>query len=162
MYLEALEAHLLRWTKQLASRGTCRMIDANGVASPMRLFTSMEYSRLILNLERLFPGAPHPARRSYAETTKGTRKDGSTGPVVKRETGARKRLFETLLDPATPSPISFRDLSERSGMNQNKIGEAFRYSPRLETIRARWTIRATGAGRGGERFLVRREGPLFA
>lgn len=59
-YLRSHEGHLLRWTKQLAMRGTARQVDGEGKCLPMKLFTTMDLERLIPNIERLFPGANNP------------------------------------------------------------------------------------------------------
>jgi hypothetical protein len=52
--------HLLRWFKQLACRGSVRQIDGDGICGHMRLFTSMDPTRLSAHLHKLFPGAPSP------------------------------------------------------------------------------------------------------
>ena len=61
-YLTVREGHLLRWTKQLACRGTVRNIDGDGHCGPMRLYTTMDFPRLLANLQRIFPGCPAPTR----------------------------------------------------------------------------------------------------
>lgn len=52
-------AHLLRWFKQLACRGRVRHIDCDGVAAPMRLYTTMDRTLLLDSYAKLFPGAAH-------------------------------------------------------------------------------------------------------
>lgn len=56
----ANNAHRLRWFKQMACRGTIRKIDANGLCSPMKLFTTMDRRLLVEHWRELFPGAPEP------------------------------------------------------------------------------------------------------
>jgi hypothetical protein len=51
------EGHLLRWQKQLALRGRGRQFDEHGVCGHQKLVTSMDRTRLLSNLDRLFPGA---------------------------------------------------------------------------------------------------------
>ena len=58
--LTASEGHLLRWTKQLACRGNVRNIDAQGRCGRMRLYTSMDFTRLTRHQEHLFPGTRPP------------------------------------------------------------------------------------------------------
>ncbi|MBI1890445.1 MAG: DEAD/DEAH box helicase family protein [Burkholderiales bacterium] len=60
-YYSIHEGHVLRWNKQLAMRGAARNVDGEGKCHPMKLFMTMDLSRLILNLELLFPGAPPPS-----------------------------------------------------------------------------------------------------
>jgi hypothetical protein len=54
------QGHLLRWLKQMAMRGRARELDTNGIASPMRLCFMGDYSRLLEQAGRLFPGAKAP------------------------------------------------------------------------------------------------------
>lgn len=54
------EAHRMRHFKQMAARGCIRNIDEEGVAAPMRLYTTMESRLLFDRYEALFPGAPLP------------------------------------------------------------------------------------------------------
>ena len=58
-YRTASENHLLRWSAQLAARGSMRNIDGEGRCGKMRLVSTMQYTRLLRNLDRLFPGADH-------------------------------------------------------------------------------------------------------
>ena len=52
----------LLWFKQLAMRGCARELDANGIASPMRLYFSTENPKDIYsNWELMFPNAPTPS-----------------------------------------------------------------------------------------------------
>ena len=62
-YLTAEDGHLLRWTKQLACRGNVRNVSADGVCGRMDLYTSMDFKRLVKNLDSLFPGARAPTRK---------------------------------------------------------------------------------------------------
>ena len=50
----------MRWTKQLACRGNVRNIDADGKCGEMKLYTSMDFDRLIQHLDALFPGCKPP------------------------------------------------------------------------------------------------------
>jgi hypothetical protein len=59
-YLDVYQGHLLRWTKQLACRGSVRNLDGEGRCGPMRLYTSMDLPRLAGFRAGLFPGAPPP------------------------------------------------------------------------------------------------------
>ena len=57
--LTANDGNVLRWSKQLACRGRVRNIDAGGKCGEMKLYTSMDFDRLIQHLDALFPGC-HP------------------------------------------------------------------------------------------------------
>lgn len=61
-YLTIQEGDLLRWTKQLACRGNVRNVGLDGKCGNMGLYTSMDFNRLIRNLDRLFPGAKAPTK----------------------------------------------------------------------------------------------------
>lgn len=59
-YLLAQEGHRLRWQVQLALRGSARVLDEEGAASKMTLFTTMEPEFLDKHFRRMFPGAAPP------------------------------------------------------------------------------------------------------
>jgi len=59
-YLTAYEGHLLRWAKQIGSRGTIRNLDADGRCGAMRLYTTMDQERLFKSMPYLWPGASRP------------------------------------------------------------------------------------------------------
>jgi hypothetical protein len=92
-YATAHEAHILRWSKQLAMRGAARIIDGDGRCKPMRLVLSMGYERLIRNLDKLFPGCPKPRaandpaspRNASDRPLKPTGRDGLVRLLVDRE-----------------------------------------------------------------------------
>lgn len=67
LYLGVTEGHLLRWAKQLSCRGNVRNIDGDGKCGRMKLFTSMDFSRLTRHLSLLFPGAAPPRVKSYRD-----------------------------------------------------------------------------------------------
>lgn len=59
-YRKPHQGYILRWTKQLAMRGTARQVDANGKCHPMKLFMTMDLELLLPQLSKLFPGAQPP------------------------------------------------------------------------------------------------------
>lgn len=61
-FAEDVQGHRLRWFKQMASRGRVRKLDANGTATPMRLYTTMGRALFLESYAELFPGAPQPQR----------------------------------------------------------------------------------------------------
>jgi hypothetical protein len=48
---------LLRWNKQMALRGRARCFDDHGMCGKQKLVCSGDRDRLLLNYDRLFPGA---------------------------------------------------------------------------------------------------------
>lgn len=61
-FLDVKEGDILRWIKQLACRGNVRNINEDGTCGAMDLYLSMDFKRLVLNKDRLFPGAKAPTR----------------------------------------------------------------------------------------------------
>jgi hypothetical protein len=51
------EGHLLRWLKQMALRGNGRNFDEHGICGHQKLVCSADRTRLLANVDRLFPGA---------------------------------------------------------------------------------------------------------
>jgi hypothetical protein len=104
-YLTAYEGHLLRWTKQLACRGTVRNIGATGKAGTMRLYTSMDLARLLRTLPTLFPGVRPPVLL----TAGGEGAKGVKGLCRLLATDARTVLWSDEVEHETG--IAARDLS---------------------------------------------------
>lgn len=109
-FLSVKEGDILRWTKQLASRGNVRNIDGNGHCGVMNLHTSMDFDRLITNLQRLFPNAKTPKRT--LEYVKGE----SNQDKPKRRQG-----FIDLLSTATLNLISFKGIQDMIGIKSCDI-----------------------------------------
>lgn len=61
-FLDVYEGDIIRWIKQLSCRGNVRNINVDGTCGHMDLFLSMDFNRLVRNLDRLFPGAKAPTR----------------------------------------------------------------------------------------------------
>ena len=51
------DGHALRWTKQIALRGSARVYDKDGVCGEQRLVIGCDLKRFRVNATRLFPGA---------------------------------------------------------------------------------------------------------
>lgn len=133
-FLSIQEGDLLRWFKQLASRGNVRNVDPNGCCGHMNLYTSMEFDRLIRNLDRLFPKAMPPRR--ILEYTQG-------GPQDKR----RQALID-LLSTTNHPRLSFKVIEEETGIstcNLSKDLSSTKVAPVL--INYGWT-RATSKNLG--------------
>ena len=103
-YFDMQEGDLLRWTKQLACRGNVRNIDSLGCCGEMTLHTSMDISRLINNLNRLFPGAPMPEI------------------VLSEKQKDDKPLMELLTSNCpTDSCMSFAEIESLTGIKAGKV-----------------------------------------
>lgn len=142
-YASAQEAHVLRWSKQLAMRGAARNLDGDGRCQPMRLVVSMGYEKLVRNLGRLFPGCPMPRPAvDPAKRTTGERKD-------EKGTG-RDGLVRLLIDRS--KPLYGADEVERlTGIPSRNLSSAFR-SPRIEAVARSygWALRkAKELGKAG-------------
>lgn len=104
-FLSVKEGDILRWTKQLASRGNVRNVNGDGVCGVMNLYTSMDFDRLITNLKRLFPNAKTPKRTlEYAQ-----------GDSNQNSPKRRQGLID-LLSTATLKLISFKGIQELIGI----------------------------------------------
>jgi hypothetical protein len=69
----------LRWTKQLAMRGTARRIGGDGKAVAMKLFTTMNRELLINVYSNLFPEAPFPKPAKEGAEMRGEMEKGRQG-----------------------------------------------------------------------------------
>lgn len=135
-YLSLSEGNLLRWTKQLASRGNVRNHSEDGVCGTMRLYTSMEFSRLTDNLPRMFPGAGKvqriDTRRPNQMATKG-----------------KAGLIDLLLTSNAKS-LSSTDIKTLTGCQITKYPDRFFTDKEVVAAMAdrgwRW-IRARGQGK---------------
>lgn len=61
-YGDFSENHRLRWSIQLGARGRMRQVDPEGVAAPMRLYSSMPLETFLKMREIAFESAPLPTR----------------------------------------------------------------------------------------------------
>ncbi|HSI20792.1 MAG TPA: hypothetical protein VLA04_03780 [Verrucomicrobiae bacterium] len=109
-YLSIQEGDLLRWTKQLASRGNVRNVDTQGKCGAMNLYTSMDFNRLIANLDRLFPNAQSPSR--YLEYVVSSDPKGSLK--------GREGLI-ALLSTSASSHISFKDVQAMTDIKSCEV-----------------------------------------
>lgn len=124
------EGDLLRWLKQLASRGNIRNIDAEGVCGKMNLYTSMDYRRLISNFQRLFPSANTPKRNLDYVTD---------DPKVKSP--KRRESLINFLSTTKLSQISFKVIEEVVGIKSCNLKRELNAPTVKPTVRAySWTI----------------------
>lgn len=117
-YLTVYDGHLLRWTKQLACRGSVRDIQADGTCGKMRLFTTMDIGRLLRNHSRMFPGATMP-------TTIKT--DGDRGSDKKVE-----RFLELLATSSAGTALASDEVERNTGLAADDLKATIKKSPQLQ------------------------------
>jgi hypothetical protein len=83
------EGRLLRWNKQMALRGRARCFDDHGMCGKQKLVCSGDRDRLLINYDRLFPGAKLSIVTEGASTQTATDK-----------------LYEILSRPELPNVIT--------------------------------------------------------
>lgn len=141
--LTAYDGHLLRWGKQLACRGRVRMIDAEGKCGAMKLFTSMDFDRLITHLDALFPGC-HPP----------------TCLVSDKPVGMSKvdKLCRLLASP--PRDVLWSDvIAQEVGIIARDLSRTIRTTPKIGRTMDRygWTlVSAKDLGEPGKRKALAR------
>jgi hypothetical protein len=102
----------LRWTKQLAMRGTARKIDGEGKANAMKLFTTMSRDLLIDVYLDLFPDAPFPK---------------PANEVIERygeEAGGRQGL-KTLLFKGHQAYYSAEEIAVETGIPTHRLAREY-------------------------------------
>ena len=143
-FLTAYEGHLLRWTKQLACRGNVRNIDAEGKCGSMKLYTSMDFTRLIKGIDKLFPGCKAPTPIVPV---------GSTGKVSKPD-----RLCKLLA--TTKEAVLWSDvIAKRTGIVARNLSETIKNVPKVgQTMKVYgWTlVSAKDIGEPGKRKALTR------
>ncbi len=108
-YRKPHQGYILRWTKQLAMRGTARQVDANGKCHPMKLFMTMDLELLLPNLSKLFPGARPP---QLATSPKGTPEKPLKG---------RQGLIQLLMSTQQVSRIGADEVEQVTGITTSKL-----------------------------------------
>jgi hypothetical protein len=97
------EGHLLRFLKQLGMRGRSRKFDSDGVCGKQVLVLTCDFERLIVNADRLFPGAmlskwrPKPGRKKLTQ---------------------HDQLLELLTDPDAPNELPADDIAKHMGIEK--------------------------------------------
>jgi hypothetical protein len=138
----ATEGHLLRFMKQLGMRGRARKFDSNGVCGKQVLVLTCDFERLLVNGDKLFPGATLSKWRPKLHQPKKL-----TQP---------EKLLEIFTDPQTPEEISGDDIAKRMGV---KSWSALSTNVMTPNIKGRvlpnlgWTYEAQRGPGGGARFI---------
>lgn len=112
MYGSCHDGFQLRWTKQLAMRGTARKINGDGKAHPMKLFTTMSRELLLRVYPSLFPGAAFPKPAKEYEG------------IEKQEESGRKGL-ENLLFKGTRVYYSAEEIFIATSIPTHRLGREY-------------------------------------
>lgn len=112
-YLRPHEGHLLRWSKQLAMRGTARQVDEKGNCFAMKLFTTMDLTYLLPNLYRLFPGVMPPKQAEIS-------KDDHCVDIK-----GRQGLIKLLLATTSKAIIGADEIEIVTGIKSSKLSREF-------------------------------------
>jgi hypothetical protein len=132
------EGHLLRWTKQMALRGRGRLFDGQGVCGEQKLVVTGDYERLLLNKDRMFPGAKLTTSRHDTDLSRMTR---------------RRQLLEILSRPQLPDRLSTNDIAELMGVRAwaDVVKEALSGDAKEKVKALSWAY-VSRKGRGGSWF----------
>jgi hypothetical protein len=96
------DGHLLRWMKQMALRGRSREFDEAGVCGAQKLVVTGDFTLLMANLRRVFPGAKL--------TSQG---DGKATQIDK--------LLRYLTSPGVPARVSTKEIAGHFGRPWREI-----------------------------------------
>lgn len=149
-FLDVYEGDILRWIKQLSCRGNVRNINLDGTCGHMDLYLAMDFNRLVLNMDRLFPGAKAPTRIK--------RKVKKEGEEVGSEVTTGRHGLVNLLSTTGETQISFKGLCESTGVSNKKLSRELASPAVAATIKSYgWSLTTSKAlglpGKGN--WLVR-------
>jgi hypothetical protein len=137
----ATEGHLLRFMKQLGMRGRARKFDSNGVCGQQVLVLTCDFERLLINADKLFPGATLSKWRPKHHRQKLTQSE---------------KLLEILTNPETHEEISGDDIARHMGVEKWGLLST---NVMTTTVKERvlpnlgWTYVAPRGRGGGARFV---------
>ncbi|WP_144266930.1 hypothetical protein [Salipiger bermudensis] len=113
------KAHRLRHFKQMASRGSVRLIDERGFANSMRLYTTMDRGLFTESYDSIFPGAAAPSYiddHSSSQNTKGKRLFGLLASAM----AGKRPITLNASDVESETEIASKDLKRVFGSKQCK------------------------------------------
>jgi hypothetical protein len=130
------DGQVLRWLKQMALRGRARDFDAHGTCGRQRLVVTGDLTRIIANLDRVFPGAQRP----------------STSEPHKHGT-LMEKLSAVLVNAADAETLSSEEVGTLIGAEWRKVSGDLVKHPRFEAVVAKAGFRyVPGKGRRRSRF----------
>lgn len=130
-YRKIHEGQLLRWTKQLAMRGTARQVDESGRCFPMHLFTTMDLCHLLPNLDRLFPMARPPIPANPPDDTFGVSMNG------------RRGLMNLLMATVSRPMLGADEVEAVTGIHPSKLAREFKAIEEDISLLG-WTLKSAG------------------
>lgn len=159
--------HLLRWTKQLATRGSCRVVSKDGVAAPMRLITTMPPEMLMEHYQGMFPGAERPTLvEGHDEKVPKDAKEeplmASLGKfsVIEGEKDSGSSVLAKVLTTAAPGSVFWAsDFEAATGVAAKRFRQTIDQSDHLKALMALYGWRFVTAkemGLKGKRLGVLR------
>ncbi len=138
----ATEGHLLRFMKQMGMRGRARSFDKQGVCGKQVLVLTCDFERLLVNADKLFPGAS-------------LSKWGRTPKHFKDLTQPEK-LMEILTDPEALGIIEGQDIAKRLGSTKWSAVSTNALTPKIRdrvVSNLGWAYETKRGPGGGSRFV---------
>jgi hypothetical protein len=130
------EGHLLRWMKQMALRGRGRLFDEHGVCGKQKLVVTGSYERLLLNKDKLFPGASLSAARSDDKLSRYSR---------------QRQLLE-ILGRSTDEEVTTKQISDRMYIPWREISKDIMTEDTREMLRVLGWLYVPKKGPSGSVF----------
>lgn len=150
-FLDVYEGDIIRWIKQLASRGNVRNINEDGTCGQMDLYLSMDFNRLVRNLDRLFPGASAPIR---------VKRKPKLGDIQESTTGRHGLI--TLLSTTDRAEVSSKEVEGITGIKSRDLSREL-LAPTVQPVMSAygWSLTTSKAlgypGKGS--WLIRPQSP---
>jgi hypothetical protein len=133
------EGHLLRWTKQMSLRGKGRFFDKHGVCGEQKVVLAMDYERLLLNKDIMFPGAKFFVSRPRNNDLSRYQR--------------RRQLMEILSDPNCPTPVSTKEIADRMGVKSwGSVSKDVMAGDAIDMVGSLGWTYVSSRGRGGAHF----------
>jgi hypothetical protein len=130
------EGRLLRWNKQMSLRGRARCFDEEGVCGEQKLVWTGDRDRLLLNYDRLFPGA---------QIT-----------LTKADTGRKQNRADALLsllsDPSLPNVVKTSWVSQQLNRSWREVVSGVNTASVMKALEVMGWRYVSQRGRGGSRF----------
>ncbi len=135
-------SHRLRWLKQMACRGSIRNLDQQGVASAMRLYTTMDRTVFAAAFDSLFPGAPPP---TFIGEISASRTQGDH----------LAQLLEKRMKPRIEVELAADDIQSHTGISPKDIKRVWKSAKCLDYHYRGWAFQP-GQGNRAKPSLIYR------
>jgi hypothetical protein len=87
-FLRYQDDHYCRWQVQLGARGSIRLIDGDGVASTMRLYSTAPVERLLRIRQEYWQGCPLPVMLGGKDKEAGTKAEALVALLLEQDIGS--------------------------------------------------------------------------